>query len=188
MEKQPSFVEHGTRKPPGPIGRGMRLVLGATCAWFLVMILTGPAQVAARFPDTPGLWPWAFVALYLFSYVVNIGFGRTWGRWPQIAVIAGALVASILSYTAHETFWGLPLAWFVIAWLVYTYAHLAISFFLSAILGTPGCEMRALPHLLAIIGGRPPIEHQCPVSPLSRIDAWEANRRSGSKNECQNFE
>jgi len=183
MELEGSFVEPGTLKRPGPIGRLGRLVFGAACGWFLVsLILAGPAQVAARFPDIRGLWAWAFGALYLFSYIINIGFGRTWGRWPQVVVIAGAFVASIFSYMAYDTFWGPPLAWFMIAWLVYVYVHLAISFFLSAILATPGCEMRALPHLLAIINGRPPIEHHCPVGPLSRIDAWEANRRSGSKN------
>ena len=184
MELEHSFVEPGTLKRPGPIGRLVRLVFGAICGGFLVLlILAGPAQIAARFPEIRGLWPWAFAALYLFSYVINIGFGRNWRRWPQVAVIACAFVASILSYFAYETFLGPPLAWFMIAWLVYVYAHLAISFFLSAILATPGCEMRALPHLLAIISSRPPIEHHCPAGPLSRIDAWEANRRSGSKNE-----
>lgn len=185
-----AFAEPGTLKQPGPIGRLVRLVFGATCGWFLVsLILAGLAQVAARFPDNRGLWPgvglwgWALVALYLFSYVVNIGFGKTWGRWPQIAVIACAFAASILSFIAYDSFWGPPLAWFMIGWLVYIYSHLAISFLLSAILATPGCEMRALPHLFAIISSHPSKEHCCQVGPLSRIDAWEANRRSGSKNE-----
>ncbi|MEW4983246.1 MAG: hypothetical protein AB1Y26_08440 [Cycloclasticus sp.] len=179
-----SFVEQGTLKRPGPIGRLVRLLFAAVCGWFLVwLILAGPAQLAAQFPYIIELWLWALLALYLFPYVINIGFGRDWGRRPQLIVIACGCVASILSYTIDNNVWGAPLAWFIIAWLFYVYTHLAISFFLSAILATPGCEMRALPHLLAIMRNRPPLEHHCPVGPLSRIDAWESKKRSGSKNE-----
>ncbi len=184
MQIDQDFVEPGILRPPGPIGRLVRLIFGVTCGWFLVALaLDGPVQIAARFPYSAGLWLWAIAALYLFSYVINIGFGRSWGRWPQFAVIACALAASITSYLAYNSFWGPPLAWFIIVWLTYVYAHLALSFVLAAILATPGCEMRALPQLVTIVSGRPLMVHHCPVGPLSRIDAWEARRQSGNKNE-----
>ncbi len=169
------YVEPGALRAPGHIGRLVRLALGFACVWFLVELAhEGPIQIAARFPYVDRLWLWAIPALYLFSYVVNIGFGKSWGRWPQYVVIVCALAASIISYVTYFSFWGLPLAWFIIIWLSYVYVHLGLSFVLAAILATPGCEMRALPQLLAMISDRPFTVHYCPVGPLSRIDAWEA--------------
>lgn len=149
----------------------------------MYLIMAGPVQVVTQFPNTEGMWLWVVVALYLFSYVVNIGFGRQWGWWPQAIIIACALVTSFVGYAVYDEFFGPPLAWFIIAWLSYVYAHLAISFILSAILATPGCEMRAISHLFANINNRSPIVHHCPVGPLNRIDSWEAKRRTNSKNE-----
>lgn len=184
MQIDRGFVEPGTLRPPGPIGRLVRLILGVVCGWFIVALtLEGPVQIAARFPYIEDLWFWLIVALYLFSYVINIGFGRSWERWPQFAIITCAIVASITSYVTYNSFWGPPFAWFIIVWLTYVYAHLALSFVLAAILATPGCEMRALPQLVAIVSGRPLMVHHCPVDLLSRIDAWEAEKQSGSKNE-----
>ncbi len=183
MKDNSCFIDAGKLKRPGPIGRLVRLSLGLVCGWFFVfLIVVGPAQVVSQFPYTEGIWLWVVVALYLFSYVINIGFHRQWGQWPQVAILAGALMASFIGYVAYDDFWGSPLAWFLIAWLSYFSAHLGISFVLSSILATPGCEMRSISHLLAVISNRSLIVHQCPVAPLSRIDAWEANRKIASKN------
>ena len=62
------------------------------------------------------------------------------------------------------------------AWLVYFFAHLGVSFILSAIIATPGCEMRAIPHLFGKISGRAVAEHHCPASFITGIDAWESKR------------
>jgi len=43
------------------------------------------------------------------------------------------------------------------------------------VLATPGCEMRAIPHLLSLVTGQEAKEHYCPVGPLHRIDKWEAS-------------
>ena len=181
MKQDTGFVEAGTLTRSGPIGRLLRFVFGLMCAWFLMLIMTDTARTAARFPNIMELWPGIFFALYLFSYVINIGFGRQWGRWPQIVILSCTAAAAFGSFAAYGIVWGPPLAWFIMAWVSYLYTHLAISFFLSAVLATPGCEMRALPHLIAKLGNRAPLEHDCPVGPLSRIDAWEAGRKLDSK-------
>ena len=61
-------------------------------------------------------------------------------------------------------------------WLFYLSTHLGLSFLLSAVLGTPGCEMRAFHDLYSRLSGNPTKEHYCPVGPLSAIDRWEASR------------
>ena len=62
-------------------------------------------------------------------------------------------------------------------WLLYIFCHLGLTFILSAIIGSPGCEMRTFYHLYTIITGKPTKEHYSPVGPLHPIDQWEAARR-----------
>ena len=59
-------------------------------------------------------------------------------------------------------------------WMTYVYGHLGISFALSAIIKTPGCEMRAIPQLWTLMTGRKTLEHHCPGF-LNNIDNWEKN-------------
>lgn len=67
---------------------------------------------------------------------------------------------------------GVPL----FVWLAYFYGHLGISFVLATALATPGCEMRAIPQLVGRITGHAAPEHHCPVSFITKIDAWERRR------------
>ncbi len=184
MEHDASFVDADTLKQPGPIGRLVRFSLGLVCGWFFVfLIMVGPTQIVSQFPDMVGIWFWVIIGLYLFSYVINIGFRKQWGKKPQLVIIALAFVASFIGFMAYNNFWGPPLAWFLIIWLSYSYIHLGISFILSGILATPGCEMRAISHLIAKLNNRSEIVHHCPVGPLSQLDLWEANRQIESGNE-----
>lgn len=41
-------------------------------------------------------------------------------------------------------------------------ANSGVSFLLASVLGTPGCEMRAIPHLAVLLTGRETREHFCP--------------------------
>ena len=61
-------------------------------------------------------------------------------------------------------------------WELYIFAHLGLSFLLSALLGTAGCEMRAIHDLWAKLTGSQAREHHCPVGPLRSIDRWESGR------------
>lgn len=112
---------------------------------------------------------------WLTPYVVNIGFTKNWRRAPQWAVLVLAAIALVIDLAVFGTWWAPPLGFLVWAWLVYFSAHLGISFVLSALVATPGCEMRAIPHLWTLTTGRSTKEHYCP-GPLDRIDRWEAHR------------
>ena len=62
--------------------------------------------------------------------------------------------------------------------ILYTMAHLGISHILAGILGTPGCEMRSIPQLIAILRKRDLVEeHSCPGL-WTRYDQLEAQRRA----------
>ena len=177
MSTETIYQRPGSLPRPGVIGRGVRLAFGAACLYPVISIIrAGPARVAEQFPNSLESWIWivgAFFAFYVFSYVVNIGFTRSWGRKPQIVPIGVAAVASVASMLLNGEPLATPLGWLVVAWLSYVYGHLALSFVLAAFLATPGCEMRALPHLWAIINRRETKEHLCPAGPLQSIDAWE---------------
>ncbi|MFQ5609661.1 MAG: hypothetical protein ACE5F8_05260, partial [Woeseiaceae bacterium] len=86
-------------------------------------------------------------------------------------------IAVAVGYVLSATILSTPL-WATIAiWMIYIYGHLGVSFVLSAVLATPGCEMRAIPHLLGIVFRNETREHYCPGF-LGNIDEWERNRRN----------
>ncbi len=171
------LVEQGSLEPPGPIGRMMRLAFGLLCAYALhelilyrVNITSTPVSVL------PNLTIMLLVAILIINYVVNIGFGRSFGRWPSYVSIGAASLFAAMSWfkfgTANHPMFGVAL-WL---WLVYFYSHLGVSFVLAAAIATPGCEMRAIPDLYGRLTGRRVEEHHCPASFITRIDAWEQGR------------
>ena len=171
----------GTLRRPGPIGRVVRLSLGALCAWY-VFDLTSHYYyfVGMSSPRLPEDIPWmisVLFAFYVFPYVLNIGFARDWRRKPQLVLVSLAVVAGVAGLVQYGSFWAPPLGWFAVVWLVYVYGHLGLSFLIAAVIGTPGCEMRTIPHLWTIVTGRETAEHYCPGI-LNRLDKWEG-RNSG---------
>ena len=174
------LVKQGSLERPGPIGRLTRLALGLLCAYALyqlilyrVIIISKPVSVL------PSLTIMVVAAILIINYVVNIGFGKNFGRWPSYISIALVLSLAAVSWlvfgTADHPVVGLAL-W---SWLVYFYSHLGVSFMLSAIIATPGCEMRSIPELLGRLFGRTAQEHHCPASFITKIDAWESRARPG---------
>jgi len=178
MRDQSEFVTPGSLLRPGPLGRLTRLGFGLLCAGFVWMVLAvGPIRLVQQFADVQGFWPWAIAAFYLFPYVINIGFGRSWGSWPRWWILAGGVVFAALSYFSSGRLLGPWLIGFLVLWMLYVYTHLALSFLAAAVLATPGCEMRALPYLWGKLSGHPVREHICPVGPLAAIDRWESRKR-----------
>lgn len=152
-------------------------MLGVACLQFLWVVVTDGAAIAAA-PGPPshhGWWFGLLVGLYVFSYVVNIGFSLDLGRWPQVLIVVAGLGLSTWGWFSKGAAWSPALGLLLVVWLTYTFAHLGVSFVLSAVLATPGCEMRALPHLFTLATGRETAEHFCP-GPLRFVDDWEANR------------
>jgi hypothetical protein len=143
--------------------------------------VTGLIQVAGSLLNADGhirplIWNGILPALFLISYVVNIGFSRPWKKWPAI-VSAGILllvagIGTILQGDVETLF----LARAIWLWEFYLFLHLGLAFIISGVIGTPGCEMRAFHDLYSRIKGTAAKEHYCPVGPLHPIDQWEARR------------
>ena len=171
--------EPGSLPKPGPVGRIARLPFGVLCLWYVSELVAATGSLIASNGHILSLvWIGILPGLFLISYIVNIGFSRSWGKMPAIvsaSALAVAALASYLSYGTVETNLFARTAWI---WELYLFGHLGLSFVLAAVIGTPGCEMRALHDLYARITGNPTKEHYCPIGPLHPIDQWEA-RRSG---------
>jgi hypothetical protein len=120
-------------------------------------------------------WFWFLFGLVLAPYVVNIGLGVKWGAWPRIAAIILVAGAGLLGYAQTGTFLNRPLWVGMDVFMIYIYIHLGLSFLLSALLATPGCEMRAIPHLVGIVRGKSTQEHYCPGM-IDGLDRWERER------------
>ena len=165
----------GTLPKPGPIGRMLRIALGLLCLSFV----SGLFEIRSNLIDGQGniqalLWNGILLSLFLISYVVNIGYSRDWKKWPAIVSAAVLLAIAALGYLLEGTFESTILARTIWAWELYLFVHLGLSFLLAALIGTPGCEMRALHDLYSRISGTPTKEHYCPVGPLNSVDRWEA--------------
>ena len=162
---------------PGPAGRLVRLALGALSIWYVVNLLQYSDDLISPAGNVrPIVWNGIVPALFIISYVVNIGYSRAWKKWPAIAsavVIGGVAVVGYQMTGNAET---MLLARTIWASELYIFGHLGISFVIAAVIGTPGCEMRAMHDLYSRITGTPTKEHYCPVGPLHPIDQWEAQR------------
>lgn len=167
----------GTLPRPGPIGRFVRLGFGVLCLWYVASL----AEVSESLLGADGhirsvVRNGILFGLFLVSYVINIGFSRSWKKWPAFVSAAAILVAAGFGYLVQGTIESGVLARVVWGWELYVFSHLGIAFFLAAVVGTPGCEMRAFQDFYSRITGAPTKEHYCPVGPLHPIDQWEARR------------
>lgn len=173
MKDRFRFDEPGTIAKPGPIGRIVRLSLGALCLWLVWQVAT---RSGTEDLFNPSFWVLAAFGLVLAPYVVNIGFGVKWGAWPRIVSIAAILVAAAVGFATSDSVLSTSLWATVAIWMGYICGHLGISFVLSAILATPGCEMRAVPHLFGLVFRNEAREHYCPGF-IENVDQWEQSRK-----------
>ncbi len=169
------FNEEGTLPSPGPIGRLVRLSMGAIIMKF---IYDWFVWIDSSDFDNPFILLWIAVSVALVPYVVNIGFGFNGGAKPRYALLGIWVLAAVAGFgidsnLRSETLWTV-----VEITQIYIYGHLGISFVLSAILATPGCEMRAIPHLLGKLSSQGSQEHYCPGF-IDNVDRWERERASG---------
>ena len=174
------LVDPGSLVPPGPIGRLVRLCLGGLCLYVLgELIYHGEWTTTRPFSSLDNRFLVLLAPLCIFNYVVNIGFTKSWGYRPLLAslIVLGAFGAAAFLITGSfdSPILGVPLN----LWIGYFYGHLGFSFLLSALIATPGCEMRAIPQLFGRLSGKPSEEHVCPAAFITRIDEWEHGRTSG---------
>jgi hypothetical protein len=176
------LVEEGSLERPGPVGRIVRLALGIACLYAIYELLFYyQAIIHTPVSMLPNIAPLVFAAILIINYVVNIGFGRSLGRRPSFVSISILLILAGVSWLVFGTPDHVLLGLVLWVWLLYFFSHLGLSFVLSAIIATPGCEMRSIPELIGRMTGRGAREHLCPASFISKIDAWEKRVASGSK-------
>lgn len=170
------FEEEGALIPPGPIGRLVRLALGLLIAKFVYDWVT---IIDISDFDNPFIIIWIVFSIALVPYVVNIGWGVNLGAKPRYVLLGIWALSAIAGYLLDGSVRS-QLLWMVVETTqIYIYGHLGISFLLSAILATPGCEMRAIPHLFGKVFGAGSKEHYCPGF-IDNIDRWERNRGRGA--------
>ncbi len=182
-----AYVKPGTLVRPGPRGRVLRLLVGGPQVSATILALLY-ANIFLR-PETVDLDSFeqtfvliyigfsAVIALYFLRDMVNVGFRVTWGGRLYWVLLGLAALTLILSLALFGAVWALPFSLFVFLVILYTTGHLGISHVLAAILATPGCEMRSIPHLFGILRGRDVEEHVCPGL-WTNFDAREARRRA----------
>lgn len=169
--------EPGTLPRPGPVGRIVRLLFGLLCLWYVYELLHATNDLMASDGHIlPMVWNGVLPGLFLISYVVNIGFSRSWRKLPAIVSAGAFLLIAGYGYLAQGSVETMLLARATWVWEVYAFTHLGISFLLSAVIATPGCEMRAIHDLYSRVTGVPTKEHYCPIGPLHPIDQWESRR------------
>ena len=172
------LIDQGSLTRPGPIGRLLRLSLGLLCAyslWELARI--APDFIAAPVQFLPNLLPMLLAAVYIFNYVINIGFSQDWQRYPLIISLGWFALLAVAGYAINGDVNSQLLGLSLLIWLMYFFAHLGASFLLAALLAIPGCVMRAIPNLIGRFTGTQSSEHHCPVSLIAGIDNWEKKRR-----------
>ena len=116
----------------------LRLVVGIFLGYFFVVNLLHYTPLTdSDFPvDT--YWIGVVFAWWYFSDLVVVGFGRRWGRRPQIAVLPVVLALLVTDLVAYGQIWDLPLAWGVFLFTEFVFGFFAISFFLAATFAVPG--------------------------------------------------
>jgi len=168
--------EFGSLQQPAIYGRFIRLVLGGICLFGLTEVISLSTQIVTYpFSMLPNLSLLVVAPILILNYVVNIGFGVNWHRLPIIVSLTTLSVLFLASWMMTNSFDHEIVGFVLLLWLIYFYAHLGISFVLAGLIATPGCEMRAIPHLFGKMTGRGSSEHHCPVPLITRIDEWESS-------------
>jgi len=107
-------------------------------------------------------WNWQFDGW------VNLGI-------PVVLIIWLLMISIMIAMIQEGQVLGRTSAYVLYAFLFYFYAHLGISLVISSIIRTPGCEMRAIPHLYTLVTGDKTKEHFCPGL-FNDLDKWERDR------------
>lgn len=170
--------EPGSLPKPGPLGRLLRLLFGVLCLWYVSgLILVAGNLIAADGRIQLKIWNGILPGFFLVSYVVNIGFSRAWRKWPTIVSGVGLAIIAGTGFAISGTIDSALFARGIWIWELYVFSHLGAAFVVAAIIGTPGCEMRAFHDLFSRLSGVPTKEHFCPVGPLNAVDRWEWGKR-----------
>jgi len=139
---------------PGPVGLLLRVVLGAVSIYVLVELITKWDIFRDQNLIESDFWFITVFTLCLLADVFNIGLRRRWGVWPIVVFLAGAAAIGSIGYLAAGEVWTTALATWVYAGDLLVFGALSVSFPVAIVMRTPGCELNALPRLVARLRGR----------------------------------
>jgi hypothetical protein len=177
---QPTDVRRDSTRElprPGPIGLAIRVILGAFFIYWFIALFTKWNAFLERDPIESERYYTVFTLLVL-SYVFNSIFRRRWGPWPTIVFVSGGAALGLAGYLVSGEFWNPVLAGWVYAGDLVVFTALAVSFPVAVATRSPGCELGAIPWLIARRRGgtyEPP-RLSCVVG-LDYLDRWEARWR-----------
>jgi hypothetical protein len=138
---------------PGPVGLLIRVVLGAAFVYALVELVTQWDSFRDRNLIESDFWLITLFTLCLLADVFNIGLRRQWGAWPIAVFLAGAGAIGAAGYLAAGAVWTTALAAWVYAADLLVFGALSVSFPVAIATRTPGCELNAIPRLVARLRG-----------------------------------
>ena len=136
----------GSLPAPGPIGRSVRVFLGAALLYFFASIIREVSAnpraflgaLAGSGIPSGDWWVVALGCLLALPFLVNNGFGGKWGEWVRAGYLALIAAATSWDRMAHGGLWAAPLAWLVLLLTLYVFAHAGVSCLVAAIAATPG--------------------------------------------------
>jgi hypothetical protein len=128
------------------------VILGAAAVYALVELITKWNIFRDQNVIESDFW---FITLFtLFvSDVFNIGLRRRWGLWPLVVFLAGAAATGLAGYLVSGELWTTALAAWVYAGDLLVFAALTVSFPVAIATRTQGCELNAIPRLVARLRG-----------------------------------
>jgi hypothetical protein len=161
---------------PGPIGLAIRLILGAFTIYWFVALFTKWNVFLEHDPIESGRF-YTLATIWLLPYVFNLTFRRPWGPWPSVIFVGVGAMLGSAGYIASGEFWNTALAGWVYAGDLFVMAAVAVSFPVGIATRSPGCELGAIPWLIAARRGETYVQPRpgCAVG-LDYIDRWEATR------------
>ena len=134
---------------PGPIGLLIRMILGAASVYALVELVTKWDIFRDQNLIESDFWFVTVFTVCLLADLFNIGLRRRWGVWPIVVFLAGAAAIGSASYLTEGEVWTTALAAWVYAGDLLVFAALSVSFPVAIVTRTPGCELNAVPRLVA---------------------------------------
>ena len=161
---------------PGPIGLVIRVLLGAASVQGLVALFVNWESFRERNPIETDFWLITLATVWLLPDVFNITLGQRWRHWPRTLFLAGAAAIALVGYVAMGEIWNPALAAWVYGADLLVMGALVASFPVAVATRSPGCELGAIPWLLARGRGRASQRPAC-VAGLDRLDRWESRRK-----------
>ncbi len=132
------FAEPGTTPRPLAIGRATRLGFGVLLGFFSILNLASYTELAGSDFPLNTYWLAVGLAWWFSSDLFVVGFGRKWGRWPQVAVFPAVVALVVVDLVAYGEIWDRPLALAVFLYTEVVLGFFTVLFVLAAALAVPG--------------------------------------------------